>query len=45
MKGLFFFLVFAVGIFYLFRWQRQREIDAFMDADMTDFQAFRLTQK
>lgn len=44
MKTLFFLITVAVGLVFLFRWLRQREIEQFMDADMSDFHAFKAEQ-
>jgi hypothetical protein len=44
-KALFFLMVVFAGIFYLLRYLRQREIDAFLDTDMVDFQSFSLEQR
>lgn len=45
MKGFTIFLLLVVGIVYLFRWLRQREIDAFRDADVAEFQTHALTRR
>lgn len=37
MTGLLIFAAFIVGLVLLFRYLRKREVEAFMDADMTDF--------
>jgi hypothetical protein len=44
MEGLIIFILLLAGIVYLFRYLRRREIEAFMDADMSDFQSFKATQ-
>ena len=41
MKELLFFVLAIAGLVVLFRYLRQREIDAFLDADMGDFQTFK----
>ena len=41
MKTLFVIGVVIVAVVYLLRYLRKREMDAFMDADMSDFQEFR----
>lgn len=45
MKGFIFFLLFVGGLVYLFRWLRQREMNAFRDADMAAFQTYALKQR
>lgn len=45
MKTLFVIGLIIVGIIYLLRYLRQREVNAFLDTDMMDFQTFDLQQK
>ena len=45
MKGLIFFILFLAAVAMLLRFLRKRELDAFMDADIGDFQTFKINQK
>lgn len=38
-------MVVIISVVYLFRWMRQREIDAFLEADMKAFHTFKVSQK
>lgn len=45
METLIVIIIVLVGIGYLLKYLRQREIEKFMDSDMADFQTFQITQK
>jgi hypothetical protein len=44
MKGLFLFALFIAVLVLLFRYLRKREVEAFLDADMVEFQSFKAAQ-